>query len=101
MCSTYLACEQDINGAWNGTVMTCGAPETYFYERLGECHPYCETSDSIDTECTHKGSPNQVPGGVIYCSDDWMSEVDCFHFKYCYQDFSTVKFNVRVRFIKF
>ena len=73
--------------------MPCGAPETYFYEHLGECHSYCETSDSINNECELM-SVNRVPGMDIYCSDDWISEEDCFHFNYCYLDVTTITFNV-------
>ena len=92
MCSTYLACQEVMNGVWNATVMHCAGPETYFYEHLGACHTYCETSDSINDQCNLMGP--FLPDGDVYCSADWVSDVDCFHFNYCYQDFSTVEFNV-------
>ena len=32
------------------------------------------------------------PGGQsgIYCSHDWISDLDCFHYLYCYMDYNIV-----------
>ena len=30
--------------------------------------------------------PWEPAGGGIYCSHDWISDMDCFHYLYCYKD---------------
>ena len=30
--------------------------------------------------------PWEAAGGGVYCSHDWISDMDCFHYLYCYKD---------------
>ena len=30
--------------------------------------------------------PWEPAGGGVYCSHDWISDMDCFHYLYCYKD---------------
>ena len=34
--------------------------------------------------------PTNPSGGGIYCSHDWISDLDCHHYLYCYMDYNIV-----------